>query len=493
MKRLSTILILILALVLSSSGKTEATTEETVTKYNVDYCGSRECYIGAKDSYSPGKEVKMYYDERMISTDTNYSFYLDDEKLSASYKEGKGFLIKFTMPDHDVKLEVDTVNSMEALSTEEATEAPDGTDSPASDGTDPVTVAYASDVAVDKNNAVSVDLSTGDTHASLVFSTSREVKNIQILRLSLTDVDSDGNATFSYSIAHNENAITPDKPLVVDVTFWGDMPEYGIAYTDSDTGSTGYYIVNVSGMDGSVSLSPIEEKYLSETAPDNTDSTGSSSDKTDAAMSYYKDIIYMYKEAQTNGYVDHDLWSSLNMYSCLEGYGWPERDSSDEVTYSIYDINKDGIPELIISFFGYVADIYSYDGTRGVEALSRSYKGSISIYEDGLICVEESYTDSYSTSWHILNPTIGRFLPTVENITYFNDDGSIGNESYYDYSTEDSWDEINDAYKETGLIPVWAYEWGDEITSDEYFLRISDAEKVKDFPQTGLIMEFTGF
>ena len=46
-----------------------------VKKYRVDYCGSKDCYTGAKDSYRAGAEVVLYYD--MIATDTNYTFYLE--------------------------------------------------------------------------------------------------------------------------------------------------------------------------------------------------------------------------------------------------------------------------------------------------------------------------------------------------------------------------------------------------------------------------------
>ena len=497
MKKLSIVLILLLALVLSSCGKKVETTEETATKYSVDYCGSRECYTGAKGSYLPGKEVKIYYDYKMISTDTNYTFYLDDKPLSAIYEDGKGFLIEFTMPDHDVKLEVKTDNSMEALSTEEAsTEAPEGVDSPVTDGSDPVTVAYASDVKEKPANTVSVNLATGDTSQSLVFEASREVKNVQFMKLTIFDVDLDGNAKFQYSIAHEEDAISPDKALQVDVTFWGDMPEYGIAYSDPATGETKYFVVIVSGKDGSVSLDPIKKDYLSTTIPDdynNPNGPSPSSTGADAAISCYQDIIYMYKEAQTNGSIDYTLWESLNMYTCLEGYGWPQRDSNDEVTYSIYDINKDGTPELIISFYGYIADIYSYNGTKAVEALTRSYRDSITIYDDGLVKLESTDAATASISWYELNPTIGEFLPTVEDLITLNDDGTVKEEAYYRFAADGAWDEIEQAYKQSGILPVWAYEWGGDITYDEFYSRASSGSIVKDFPEGGLIMEFNGF
>ncbi len=80
------------------------------TKYAVDYGGQKDSYTGAKDSYAAGSKVKMYYS--VIGTDTDYSFYLDGEKLNCLYKEGKGYEVSFTMPAHDVRLECRAYNSM---------------------------------------------------------------------------------------------------------------------------------------------------------------------------------------------------------------------------------------------------------------------------------------------------------------------------------------------------------------------------------------------
>lgn len=79
-------------------------------KYGVDYCGSKDMYRNARDSYRAGAEVTLYYE--MIATDTDYFFYLDDERIRVEYDEKKGFVVRFTMPEHDVKLEVITVESM---------------------------------------------------------------------------------------------------------------------------------------------------------------------------------------------------------------------------------------------------------------------------------------------------------------------------------------------------------------------------------------------
>lgn len=78
--------------------------------YTIDYCGEKECYEGAKNSYPAGTKVKLYYG--LIATDTDYSFYLDEQPLQYEYDSEKGFIIQFTMPNHDVKLECVTNNSM---------------------------------------------------------------------------------------------------------------------------------------------------------------------------------------------------------------------------------------------------------------------------------------------------------------------------------------------------------------------------------------------
>jgi len=82
-------------------------------KYRVDYCGLKRLYSGAKNSYRPGTKVKLCY--KMIATDTDYRFYLDNEPLNFTYDNRKGFVIEFTMPEHDVKLEISSVNSMAAM------------------------------------------------------------------------------------------------------------------------------------------------------------------------------------------------------------------------------------------------------------------------------------------------------------------------------------------------------------------------------------------
>ncbi|MCR5596089.1 MAG: hypothetical protein K6G12_09585 [Lachnospiraceae bacterium] len=65
-----------------------------------------------KTSYAAGETVTVYLS--LIATDTDYSFYLDsdDVKLSQSYEDKHGYVLSFTMPEHDVTLHYDAKNSM---------------------------------------------------------------------------------------------------------------------------------------------------------------------------------------------------------------------------------------------------------------------------------------------------------------------------------------------------------------------------------------------
>lgn len=63
-----------------------------------------------KSGYREGETVTVYFD--MIATDTNYSFFVDDEPINPGYETSLGYIISFKMPDHDVKIKCISQNSM---------------------------------------------------------------------------------------------------------------------------------------------------------------------------------------------------------------------------------------------------------------------------------------------------------------------------------------------------------------------------------------------
>lgn len=69
----------------------------------------------SKTAYAEGEKVTVTFPAEYIGTDTDYSFNADSEdvKLSRDYSSRKGYVVKFTMPAHDVTISVSAHNSME--------------------------------------------------------------------------------------------------------------------------------------------------------------------------------------------------------------------------------------------------------------------------------------------------------------------------------------------------------------------------------------------
>ncbi len=82
-------------------------------KYKLDFAGQESNFKGAKSAYKEGEKVTLYFP--FIATDTDYSFYVDGERVNPGYEEDKGYVIEFTMPAHDVTVGYSSVNSMLAL------------------------------------------------------------------------------------------------------------------------------------------------------------------------------------------------------------------------------------------------------------------------------------------------------------------------------------------------------------------------------------------
>ena len=77
--------------------------------YEIDYCGQEGLYDNAVSSCRAGDEVTLVC--TLMATDTDYSFFLDEEELDYSV-DLNGMEIRFEMPAHDVKLECRTTNSL---------------------------------------------------------------------------------------------------------------------------------------------------------------------------------------------------------------------------------------------------------------------------------------------------------------------------------------------------------------------------------------------
>ena len=102
LRRFACLILALCLLPLSGCGK----------RYRVDYGGDKEDFVGAKDSYFAGQKVTLTFP--YIATDTDYRFTLDGdtEGLKVDYSDAKGYILTFTMPEHDVLVQSYSKNSM---------------------------------------------------------------------------------------------------------------------------------------------------------------------------------------------------------------------------------------------------------------------------------------------------------------------------------------------------------------------------------------------
>lgn len=72
-------------------------------------------FQSGRTAYAAGEKVTVRFD--LIATDTDYRFWLDDERvrLNQDWDENHGYVFTFTMPEHDVTLHVSSRNSMEYI------------------------------------------------------------------------------------------------------------------------------------------------------------------------------------------------------------------------------------------------------------------------------------------------------------------------------------------------------------------------------------------
>ena len=77
-------------------------------RYNVDYGEYFQSFVKAKKSYPAGEVVKLYFKD--YSDGDGFTFIVDGEKINPSFNEEKGYIVMFTMPEHDISVRVNKFN-----------------------------------------------------------------------------------------------------------------------------------------------------------------------------------------------------------------------------------------------------------------------------------------------------------------------------------------------------------------------------------------------
>ena len=131
------------------------------------------------------------------------------------------------------------------------TPADPATDTDAAPAT--LTAAYADDAALP---AVYDTYSEGDHSVRALIATDRTVTDLRLVTLTVGDDGSGGLVYTTGEALYRADRLTPDRPLLWETSFAGDLPERAVVYTDAD-GSVHQLALTISGADGSLLLTEL--------------------------------------------------------------------------------------------------------------------------------------------------------------------------------------------------------------------------------------------
>ena len=105
----------------------------------------------------------------------------------------------------------------------------------------------------DLTNAQKFTADNSEYEAEVVFSAIGEITDFAFCSVETIDYTDEGTYKAELKPMHTIDTLNEAEPLIVTMTFWGDIPSYGITYTDSE-GTNHSELITLSGEDGSVVL-----------------------------------------------------------------------------------------------------------------------------------------------------------------------------------------------------------------------------------------------
>ncbi len=120
-----------------------------------------------------------------------------------------------------------------------------------------VSVHYAEDMSFDPYDYDWVTVDDNDPCVRVTFCTTAPVANFNVVSLFLKDYRDDGTMDFEVTPVYEYGALEPDCPLTAVLAFYGDLPSYGVSFTDPN-GEYRLFGVTMSGEDGSLELMEIQ-------------------------------------------------------------------------------------------------------------------------------------------------------------------------------------------------------------------------------------------
>ena len=152
---------------------------------------------------------------------------------------------------------------------------------------------------------------------------------------------------------------------------------------------------------------------------------------------------------------------SDTMEKILDSY--MEDPEKRDLKYVMFDVNADGIEELIFTRQGRIVEIYGTRAGKPQLTVAGNDNNELVLHPKGMLEVKVKEPSGLpGTKWYQYFPDWGDFLPVFEE-----SQGEYYTFCAYDLS-EDSIKEINGFLKDGGDYPVWIGEWYDTISEKEY-------------------------
>ncbi len=155
----------------------------------------------------------------------------------------------------------------------------------------PIQGAFADEDVLSSGNYHEFIADDSEYMVKLIFRANEVLKDVHFSSLEYDDNGTLGVAEKLYTLSE----LTPDKPLVTGVVFYGSMTTYGISFVDADN-QKHYCAVYISGQDGALMVEEVQDYMSNDTNQPSTDTVVS----TDIAD--YKNTVYSGTDLVYEGY-----------------------------------------------------------------------------------------------------------------------------------------------------------------------------------------------
>lgn len=114
-----------------------------------------------------------------------------------------------------------------------------------------VSAYWEENVVGNERNYDEFFVDTSEYSRRVLFTANEYVTDFKVVSLAMEDVKEDGTPVYRTEVVYNHGELTPERGLLVTLAFPGDMPSYGIIYTDENSNER-HFAIQESGKDGSL-------------------------------------------------------------------------------------------------------------------------------------------------------------------------------------------------------------------------------------------------